>query len=107
MTTVEFHFKMTPDGRFTDVREVRMTKLEQVARAIADRIIDLGGGEGFGNPDYESGARAAVEAMREPTKEMVGIGQVHEMYDTSAAINLDVWTAMIDALLSEKTNDQT
>jgi hypothetical protein len=38
MTTASFEFKMTSDGRFTDVREVRMTKLEQVARAMFENI---------------------------------------------------------------------
>ena len=90
-----------------------MTKLEEVARAIA---LDLGE-----NPDelsvliqgregkrpiwegFESTARAAIEALRQPTPDMYHAAvmtHVHENGGIEHSPGLS-WKAMIDAILSE------
>jgi hypothetical protein len=71
-----------------------MTKLEQVARAIAKS-------EGL-NEDwtkqYLRHARAAVEALREPSEAMLDAGN----RQLDCANERQCWQAMLDAILSEK-----
>lgn len=75
-----------------------MNMIERVAEAIQaefDRISDL--------PDRPSNlvlARAAIEAMREPTKEMDESGRLCQpIYDDPQPSHRDFWKAMIDAAL--------
>ena len=77
------------------------TMIERVARAIRD-VIPAG-------DDYPTdAARAAIEAMREPTEAMMGDGAdagAHavlngELHPESRSVGL-VWAAMIDAALKE------
>ena len=73
-----------------------MTKLEEIARACllpVERGIE--NAEESGIDPYgiaDACARAAVEAMREPTAEM----QIAGWHET------EVWHAMIDAILAEQ-----
>ncbi len=101
-----------------------MTTLEEIARAIciaqgADPNMVLAINESYSGapvadiarplyrqPQFIEAARAAVEAMREPTDAMVLRG--HEMVDDPRGGFVDVtnvidgWKAMIDAILNEK-----
>lgn len=82
--------------------------VERVARAIADADMeDYEGREAL----YNAFARAAIEAMREPTNNMRGIGfdEAYEHIEPSpygpvvhAKIGQKVWQAMIDAALREE-----
>jgi hypothetical protein len=68
-----------------------MDMLEKVARAIAEAME----GGGFLWPDV---AHAALEAMREPTEEMLIAGI--ESRDSGAGGTIsEIWRAMIDAVL--------
>lgn len=93
-----------------------MTKLEQVARAIWAKFEE--------NPDYarlqmnailaEELARAAVEAMQEPTEAMQKAGFLANRFDNKspcekptciARITMPAdaaWSAMIDSILNER-----
>lgn len=85
--------------------------IERVARAIALASLDPETREAV-DPDrwevadsYHDLARAAIEAMREPTENMLDFGacyedQDHDIFD-EGDISRDVWRAMIDAALSE------
>lgn len=95
-----------------------MTMIERVARAIeAARIPDMGGSSHTSRfstieevaEQYREEARAAIKAMREPTKEMRETAWDHELdpwdnaiYPRHAEAN---WQMMIDAALSEHQND--
>jgi hypothetical protein len=74
-----------------------MTKLEQVARAIQDKLLERH--IVMLSVDAADAARAAVEALREPAR-----CQTDALYDLRwKNINSDiVWQAMVDAILSEK-----
>jgi hypothetical protein len=79
-----------------------MTKLEQVARAIADYWRE----HGFDPSEPSEGAaRAAVEAMRYPGEAAVQFGDAvrgnHADYPGGNGTE-NVFRAMIDAILSEK-----
>lgn len=107
-----------------------MTKLEEIARAICassgrnpDMIWDVGPDE-IAKPDVDleplrlklmQQARAAVEAMREPTSRMQSEGSCvdyegdfdeagHPIGLTAAR---NVWHAMIDAILNEKPEEKS
>ena len=70
------------------------TMIEQVARAllVADRSAIT--------PDYyQRMARAAIEAMREPTEAMLDAGV---NFRERNARTEQIWQAMIDAALKEK-----
>ncbi len=56
-------------------------------------------------PDFMKQARAAIEAMREPTAEMTGCSdEVHWDYSCHVCGGLkEGWQAMIDAALNEKS----
>lgn len=63
--------------------------VERVARAIEDRL------RGKDFLSYEEAARAAIEAMREPTDAMADDGYRAIKHGADA-----VWRAMIDAALN-------
>lgn len=85
-----------------------MTMLERVAMALEAKI----GGSDF--TSYEDAARAAIEAMREPTEHMLDIGACYEdpgeRYAGDVELGIrgegdtarDVYVNMIDAALSEE-----
>ena len=92
-----------------------ITMVERVARALA--VADGMHPEAASNDDdeipawtlYVDGARAAIEAMREPTETMVvsandattlGDEGVHRITIDMQGAN-EVWAAMIDAALKE------
>lgn len=54
---------------------------------------------------YLGDARAAIEAMREPTEGMLDKGAVAEGDGNLAQQALNIWAAMIDAALSPSTKD--
>ena len=66
-----------------------MSMVDRVAQAIKEVE--------FGN-NWETMARAAIAAMREPTKEMKNAWTGPERWDQDA---LEIWHAMIDAALKE------
>ena len=68
-----------------------MTKLEEIARANRGQI-----GDPIGS-DFEGAARAAVEAMREMSPQMVSAYLNHP--ERSAAF---YWPLLIDAILNEQ-----
>ena len=67
--------------------------IERVARAIYDEAAD----KPYAT-DLEPIARAAIEAMREPTREMLAAGMNEEGVDL-----LSEWRAMIDAALKDNS----
>lgn len=81
--------------------------VERVARAM---VAEDSGQEGsmlfdthwkeFGE-GYMKTARAAIEAMREPTEEMVNSGECADDGMTHTDTVVDIYQAMIDAALSE------
>ena len=87
-----------------------MTKVEQVADAINKADIAFRKANGpaadYAKRSYEAMARAAIEAMREPSREMVE-GVMQASLDCTP-INrceeqaLQVWQNTIDAILSEQ-----
>lgn len=74
-----------------------MNKIEQVAKALAETD-----GNMF---SYEDQARAAIEAMREPTGAMVASGLNSDAWADAeggaTAILTSTYSAMIDAALKE------
>ena len=65
--------------------------IERVARAIAK---SQGSNPRWNREGWLKDARAAIEAMREPTEEMS-----HAGWRTDSGISTVVWQAMIDAAL--------
>ena len=98
-----------------------MTKIEEVARAIRVASPSAGRGDSHLRSQMLTEAvcldlaRAAIEAMREPTKQMLsgvrpqeytiehyhGSGH-HRSFPTLGSGPVQVWQAMIDAALSEE-----
>jgi hypothetical protein len=78
-----------------------MTMIERVARAIQAEAgwdnIDVGDRL---RADYLAFARAAIEAMREPTEAMIKEGAYGSGED-SAGVACGAWKAMIDIALDE------
>lgn len=77
-----------------------MTLIEKVATALADLP---------GDPSSLDMARAAIKAMREPTKQMLGaemnLGGYGFYVDECISSNpTEIWQAMIDAALREFDN---
>lgn len=72
--------------------------VERVARAICKRRTPYFGGLNVDSQwrDYVADARAAIEAMREPSARMVRAGRDGAPYDRDAA---EVWPDMIDEAL--------
>ena len=75
-------------------------KIEQVARAIQKEhsSVEWRTLNDFAKDAWHRDARAAIEAMREPTEEMAQAGYqvAHGTYSDEGEI---VWRAMIDAAL--------
>jgi len=68
--------------------------VEKVARAMAERNNDYCERGLLQWPAYEDDARAAIEALREPTPEMVKAAELHTIGTPRTP-----WQAMIDAAL--------
>lgn len=93
-----------------------VTMVERVARVMADSLKSEAGGNGYvddeslrcavldGHFDLNVIARAAIEAMGEPTGEMTTAGR--RSRNAQALFTADdayhAWRAMIDAALAEK-----
>jgi len=79
--------------------------IEKVAKAIW-KIHSSSFSDGIGLEDdlmYEDMARAAIEAMRKPTKEMTSIDDVHWDYSCHICGGLKYgWHKMIDVALSSQ-----
>jgi hypothetical protein len=83
-----------------------MDMVERVARALA--VADGMHPEAVSNDEdqvpvwtlYVDDARAAIEAMREPTEAMVGSGADHDAEGGGTGNPIAIYTAMIDAALS-------
>jgi hypothetical protein len=75
-----------------------MDMVERVAKAIATKALGEVGRDydPFAVQKCIPYARAAIEAMREPTEEMFKAGDLHDTYDFTVA-----WRPMIDAALEE------
>ena len=71
-----------------------------VAKAIKAKLIEQASSDGA-DIDCESIARAAIEAMREPTRDMSHFGHGH-WTDGKGAIS--IWQVMIDAALKEQVS---
>lgn len=85
-----------------------MTKIEEIERAIDAAILEAAGGQ-LDARLVKVSARAAVEAMREPTESMMfegattDVGVAHTAdYRGRCLTPSHVWQAMIDAILNEK-----
>lgn len=87
-----------------------MSKIENVAKALADHIHKTGdygmtGDEAYQDrkDDYQTMARVAVEALREPTANMILTGLVRSERD-DITLTLEeveeIWRAMIDDALA-------
>ena len=75
--------------------------IERVARALADAERDRR--PSMAEPFAETLARAAIEAMREPTEAMVNGLRITRECDSTAALWAPlVWRAMIDEALGGK-----
>lgn len=68
-----------------------------------DRLDELVNGPPFEADGYRSMARAAIEAMREPTEEMKEAGSafVYEAWGHGPTIAREAWQANIDAALGK------
>lgn len=98
-----------------------MTKVEQVARAIATAGWKVNGDERFNADDaydltnnsgrfaFDEMARAAIQAMRGPTDKMKESGSFTGWSDGTGAISeveaVEVWHDMIDAALSQTSEE--
>lgn len=71
-----------------------MTMIERVARAISKSRVD----DDYHWREYRQEARAAIEAMREPSLMMQSAALPYVMRQHQTR---DVWRSMIDAALSE------
>jgi hypothetical protein len=85
-----------------------MTKLEDVARAIQraafeDSKIPWESINPEGKSDYRKYARAAVEALREPTAEMLALMEPWTQVSGHQSL---VWKVGIGAILSEKPSHE-
>lgn len=83
--------------------------IERVARAMADKFEDHFGGEvALSDHLSQKMARAAIEAMREPTEEMKDLGAngvpdrpcPYSGLPTEEAHAAEIWGIMIDAALA-------
>ncbi len=78
-----------------------MSKLEEIARAIA-YTVGMEPNERCIDPETAlKAARAAVEAMRDPTEAMITVAYLHADYDEGVTPS-QAWDSMIDAILNEK-----
>ena len=78
-----------------------MSKIEEVARAIQTRLENLPFSDGPSDDaaQYTELARAAIEAMRDPTVKMVREGNRATTDGRGAE---ESWPVMIDAALNEE-----
>jgi len=80
--------------------------IERVARAIharSDHASLWSELDGYSKIEYREDARAAIEAMREPTEEMVnGLRITRECDSTAALWAPHIWRTMIDTALGEE-----
>jgi hypothetical protein len=74
--------------------------VERVARAIETKLDGFGTGHYLGHEDLQVIARAAIEAMREPTQFMLDDEAVWANSLGEDALN--TWRSMIDAALNDK-----
>lgn len=87
------------------VEKVRAALLAEMRKGVTNCVSDYreegGGDEIFidGHIDGRALARAAIEAMRWPTPEMVKAGAEEFKIMNVEAFTQDVWDAMIDAAL--------
>jgi hypothetical protein len=84
-----------------------MSKVEEVAKAILDDLKDRSGVLDGIDDDViaEIGrdtARAAIEAMREPTEAMAEAGCKDQPWGYGINDAMQTWRSMIDAALSEQ-----
>lgn len=78
-----------------------MNMVEKVARAICDKEEP----DGLGNWEfYRDHARAAIEAMREPTDAMLRAGAIGSGEDSENTAS-GAWDSMIAVALFETTNE--
>lgn len=93
-----------------------MTKVEQVALAIWQKKMNTKDGVEIFNrltarDEWLGIARAAIEAMRGPTDKMKESGSFTGWSDGTGAISeveaAEVWHDMIDAALSETSEDKS
>ena len=92
------HSDLVPGGLSAYLREAHMTKLEQVARAICDYWME----HGFDPSEPSEGAaRAAVEALREPSD---GSALLWGAFDKAGCTGDEPleFNAVLDAILNEK-----
>ena len=73
-----------------------MTTLEKIEAAIQKAASDFPDGDQF------ACARAAVEAMREPSDRMLANFHGMQRIRNTRTMATSVWQAMIDAILAEK-----
>lgn len=72
--------------------------MTSMVKRVADAIQDVASISESGGLNYEEMARAAIEAMREPTERMEDAGNLptYQWVDDTAG---NVWTRMIDSAL--------
>lgn len=76
------------------------SKLEEVARALREAVRNTPDGKSISFEEMSFIlARAAIEAMREPTQAMIDAGYYPAVQNRGAK---SVWPVMIDAALSEE-----
>lgn len=76
------------------------TMIEKVAKAIYEAM-DLS--DSLSLPEAEKYARAAIEAMREPTIEMrASYDDAHRRSRTKSGFSISAYRSMIDAAISEE-----
>ncbi|WNV09937.1 hypothetical protein [Tardiphaga sp. 709] len=74
--------------------------IERVAKAIYDAFATVGDYENPTKEDIKNAARAAIEAMREPTEAMDAAAYAADGTNMPLAITYkEAWQAMIDAAL--------
>jgi len=79
-----------------------MTMVERVAQALAreahrtwEQLSDL---DRFA---FRAAARAAIEALRDPTPGMIEAAETHKLYGVTAPISVQAYRVMIARALSE------
>ncbi len=78
-----------------------MTMLERVARALSGGIVPWEQIAPGHKENLLRQARVAIEAMREPTKDMIEWGNACDDIELGRAGAEEHWTTMIDAALGE------
>lgn len=73
-----------------------MTMIEKVSKAIAGELHKCGVGRGEPWDKSDLMARAAIEAMREPTSDMLNATGLR------TGVTLSIWWSMIDAAADKR-----